>query len=141
MTTGLTPEQRTGSALPAFSRINDTALAFGASVGQPRGRHLNPLAGLLQHGPYAPYPTGDKVRVATIATVDQQQKLFDFLKRLHHPARATDRAKYVPTSLASKLHSASASKALTTSSATSDWHPTHPIRATAQLGLHRQYPW
>ncbi|MFC5494611.1 argonaute/piwi family protein [Nocardioides caricicola] len=34
--------------------------------------------------------------MATIATTDQQQRLFNFLKQLHKPARATDRAKYVP---------------------------------------------
>jgi hypothetical protein len=85
------------SALPAFSQINDAALVFGSGEGgQHRGRHSNPLAGLLQHGPYARYPTGDKVRVATIATADLQQQLFNFLKRLHEPARPTDRVKYVP---------------------------------------------
>jgi hypothetical protein len=91
-----TPVQPTSSMLAAFGRINDTPLVFGEGPGQQRGRHLNPLVGILQHGPYAPFPSGKTIRVATITAADQQQKLFSFLKRLHQPARATDRPKYVP---------------------------------------------
>jgi hypothetical protein len=96
VTTQMTPAQPTSSALAAFGRISDLPLVFGNSQDQQRGQHVNPLAGLLQHGAYAPFPMGDTIRVATIAAADQQQKLFDFLGRLHQDARATDRVRYVP---------------------------------------------
>jgi hypothetical protein len=84
------------SVLPAFTRVDDTPLVFGDQSGSGRGRHHNPLEGLIRHGPYAPYPTGDSLRVATISTVDQQQRLFDFLAKLHQSASASDRPNYVP---------------------------------------------
>jgi hypothetical protein len=84
------------SALPAFTRVDDKPLVFGTGNGGERGRQHNPLQGLLQHGPYTPLPTTERLRVATIATSGQQQRLYNFLKRLHEPARATDRPKYVP---------------------------------------------
>ena len=84
------------SLLPAFTRVVDNPLVFGTRVGSVRGRHHNPLEGLIQHGPYSPYPTGDRLRVATISAGDQQQRLFDFLRKLHQQASATDRVKYVP---------------------------------------------
>ncbi|HOW94621.1 MAG TPA: hypothetical protein PLF91_09040, partial [Mycolicibacterium fallax] len=83
-------------ALPAFCRISDTTLVFGAPPGRPRGNDLNPLLGLHRHGPYSPYPTGDRVRVATVTTGNQQKRLFRFLKQLHETAPATDRSAYVP---------------------------------------------
>ncbi len=84
------------SAMPAFARVEDSPLVFGSRTGGGRGRHHNPLEGLIEYGPYAPYPTGDVVRVATVATVAQQRRLFNFLGKLHKPAAATDRVAYVP---------------------------------------------
>jgi hypothetical protein len=51
---------------------------------------------MLVHGPYAPFPTGDRLRVATVSVPEQQQELFDFLKRLHTSAKPNDRRQYVP---------------------------------------------
>lgn len=96
MTPDPTRAQPAPSMLAAFSRISDTPLVFGDTGSHQRGRHSNPLVGLLRHGPYAPFPAGNTIRVATIAAADQQQKLFKFLNRLHDPAPATDRVNYVP---------------------------------------------
>lgn len=94
-----TPGQavRVQSALAGFSRVEDRPLVFAAiGEGQKRGQHNNPLSGLRVHGPYARFPTGDVIRVATIATAQQQKRLFQFLGRLHQPAPVSDRKQYVP---------------------------------------------
>lgn len=85
------------AALAGFMRMDDTPLVFSAT-GDRRGRghHNNPLIGLRDHGPYAPFPTGEVIRVATIATAQQQKRLFQFLGRLHGPAPVSDRKQYVP---------------------------------------------
>lgn len=95
MTTPATLVQA-GSALAAFTRIADRPLVFGTRQVPTRGRHQNPLEGMLVHGPHSPFPTGDILRVATIAVPEQQQRLFDFLKRLHNKATPNDRRQYVP---------------------------------------------
>lgn len=84
------------SALPAFTRVADAPLVFGARQGGGRGKHHNPLEGLIRYGPHTPYPMGGKIRIATISTAGQQRRLFSFLRQLHDPARAADRPNYVP---------------------------------------------
>ncbi len=85
------------SDLPAFVHVADRPLVFGGEPGLERGRRHNPLQGLVVHGPHTGHPTGQVLRIATIATQDQQARLFDFLKRLHQPANPSDRRNYVPT--------------------------------------------
>lgn len=86
-----------GSALPAYVRLPEPPLLFGTLPGEDRrGEHVHPLLGLLEFGPYGLFPTGDVVRAATICMDGQQPRLFDFLKRLHDPAAATDRKSYMP---------------------------------------------
>jgi hypothetical protein len=86
----------TGSALPAFARVVDRPLVFGTRQGPTRGRHDNPLEGMMVHGPYAPFPTGERLRVATVSVPEQQKTLFDFLRRLQKSAKVSDRRSYVP---------------------------------------------
>lgn len=86
-----------GSALPAHVRLAESPLLFGAIPGDGRrGEHVHPLLGLLEFGPYGRFPTGEVVRAATICMEGQQSRLFDFLKRLHAPAAASDRKTYMP---------------------------------------------
>lgn len=90
------PASAPSSALPAFTRVIDTPLVLGTRRGHPRGTSNNPLEGIVVHGPYSPFPTGDRLRVATISIPQQQRRLFGFLSRLHEPAKVTDRRAYVP---------------------------------------------
>lgn len=85
-----------GSALPAFTRVIDKPLVLGTRRGLSRGTHHNPLEGLVVHGPYSPFPTGDRLRVATISIPEQQKRLFQFLGQLHKSAKVNDRPAYVP---------------------------------------------
>ena len=96
MTSDGLPSRANQSALPAFTRVNDAPLVFGTRPGGGRGKHHNPLEGLIQYGPHTPYPMGGSIRIATISTAGQQRRLFGFLKQLHDPARASDRPNYVP---------------------------------------------
>ncbi|PJE06590.1 hypothetical protein [Mycobacterium sp.] len=85
------------SALPAYVRLAESPLLFGTLPGEGRrGEHVHPLLGLLEFGPYGRFPTGEIVRAATVCVEGQQPQLFKFLKKLHAPARPTDRKSYVP---------------------------------------------
>lgn len=84
------------STLPAFGRVADHPLVFGTRQGTTRGHNENPLEGLIVHGPHSPFPTGNRLRVATVSVPDQQQRLFGFLRRLHQRAKVSDRRAYVP---------------------------------------------
>lgn len=86
-----------GSALPAYLRLAESPLLFGTLPDEARrGEHVHPLLGLLEFGPYGRFPTGETVRAATVCVEGQQPRLFEFLKKLHAPAQATDRKSYVP---------------------------------------------
>ena len=56
-----------GSALPAYLRLAESPLLFGTVPSEGRrGEHVHPLLGLLEHGPYSRFPTGEIVRAATV---------------------------------------------------------------------------
>jgi hypothetical protein len=82
--------------LPAFIHVEDPPLVFGGEPGRDRGRRHNPLQGLVSYGPHTAHPHGPVLRVATVATHDQQARLFEFLRRLHQSAPPSDRRTYVP---------------------------------------------
>ena len=59
-------------------------------------RHVHPLEGLLQFGPYSSGLIPDPIRVATIAPANESKRLYDFLKELNSPAKPRERKDYLP---------------------------------------------
>lgn len=59
-------------------------------------REIHPLRGLIRFGPYSSGLVPDPIRVATIAPKNEGGRLFDFMRQLNSPARATERVDYLP---------------------------------------------
>jgi hypothetical protein len=59
-------------------------------------RDIHPLNGLLRFGPYSSGFVLDPIRVATLAPAGESLRLFDFMKGLKSPAKATERRDYLP---------------------------------------------
>lgn len=59
-------------------------------------RHIHPLRGLIQFGPYSSGMLPDPIRVATIAPHGDSQRLYDFMRQLHSPAKPNERRDYLP---------------------------------------------
>jgi hypothetical protein len=83
--------------LPPYRVLAEPLLAFGD--GQGNARHLHPLRGLLEFGPYSKsafQAFRDQVRVATICPEDTQQNVFKFLGSLQQRHDPTERPDYLP---------------------------------------------
>jgi hypothetical protein len=83
--------------LPPYRVLAEPLLAFGD--GKPEARHLHPLRGLLQFGPYsrsAFRSFRDQVRIATICPEDTQQQVFRFLGSLQQKHDPKERPDYLP---------------------------------------------
>lgn len=59
-------------------------------------RHIHPLKGLIQFGPFSKNLVPDPIRVATITPAGESSRLFNFMKELNAPAVAHERADYLP---------------------------------------------
>jgi hypothetical protein len=59
-------------------------------------RDIHPLQGLLRFGPYSSGLVPDPIRIATIAPNGESSRLYGFMKELNSPAKATERADYLP---------------------------------------------
>jgi hypothetical protein len=83
--------------LPPYRVLPEPPLAFGD--GRPQARHLHPLLGLLEHGPYSKNAFAilkPKLRVATITPEDAQAHVFQFLKSLQNEHKPRERKDYLP---------------------------------------------
>lgn len=83
--------------LPPYRVLAEPLLAFGD--GRPQARHLHPLRGLLEFGPFSKSAFStfrSQVRVATITPQDTQNKVFDFLKSLQQKHEPRERKNYLP---------------------------------------------
>jgi hypothetical protein len=85
------------SKLPPFTLLDEPVLAF--SPDDPTARHIHPLRGLLEHGPYtasAFRPFTPQLRVATVGPVSGRQKVGELMKLLRQRHEPSDRKEYVP---------------------------------------------
>jgi hypothetical protein len=83
--------------LPPYRVLAEPTLAFDAD--RDDARHVHPLRGLLEFGPYSRASFAafrDSVRVATIAPADTQQQVFDFLRSLQEAHQPAERRGYLP---------------------------------------------
>ena len=83
--------------LPPYRVLAEPLLAFGD--GRPNARHLHPLRGLVEYGPYSKSAFAtfrDAVRVATITPEDTQRSVFTFLKSLQERHEPGERKNYLP---------------------------------------------
>ncbi|MBB2780283.1 UNVERIFIED_ORG: hypothetical protein GGE55_001665 [Rhizobium esperanzae] len=56
---------------------------------------IHPIKGLLRYGPHSSGLVPDPIRVATIVPHGDQRHLYEFMRELHAPARATERRDYL----------------------------------------------
>ncbi len=83
--------------LPPYRVLAEPLLAFGD--GRPEARHLHPLRGLVEFGPYSKGAFStfrDQVRIATICPEDTQQNVFKFLGSLQQKHEPKERKNYLP---------------------------------------------
>lgn len=83
--------------LPPYRVLPEPTLAFGD--GRPRAKHLHPLVGLVEHGPFSKSAFAalkPQVRVATVAPEDAQAGVFQFLKSLQARHEPRERKDYLP---------------------------------------------
>lgn len=57
---------------------------------------IHPLRGLLKYGPYSKSFVPDPIRVATISSPGDEQRLYAFMRELPQSARANERTDYLP---------------------------------------------
>jgi hypothetical protein len=83
--------------LPPYRVLDEPLLSFGD--GRTDARHLHPLLGLLEYGPYSKSAFStfrDQVRIASICPEDTQQQVFAFLKSLQYRHDPASRKDYLP---------------------------------------------
>jgi hypothetical protein len=83
--------------LPPYRVLSEPLLSFGD--GDPAARHLHPLRGLLEFGPYSKSAFAgfrDQIRIATICPEDTQRAVFGFLGSLQQRHEPKERADYLP---------------------------------------------
>jgi hypothetical protein len=83
--------------LPPYRVLAEPLLSFGD--GHADARHLHPLRGLLEFGPYSKsafQAFRDQVRIATICPEDTQAAVFRFLGSLQQKHEPKERPDYLP---------------------------------------------
>jgi hypothetical protein len=91
-------DERLSTKLSPYRVLAEPVLAFDAD--NPNARHIHPLRGLTEFGPYSRASFAafrPSVRVATITPADTQQRVFTFLKSLQEEHNPTERIGYLPT--------------------------------------------
>jgi hypothetical protein len=97
MSTTTTSAQTLSTKLPPYRVLPEPVLAFDAE--RASARHIHPLRGLSEFGPYSRGSFAafrDSVRVATIAPADTQRQVFEFLGSLQGRHQPGERAGYLP---------------------------------------------
>ncbi len=90
-------EEQFSTKLPPYRVLPEPVLAFDAD--RSDARHIHPLSGLIDFGPYSRATFAafrPSVRVATITPADTQKDVFDFLKSLQVAHKPTERFGYLP---------------------------------------------
>jgi hypothetical protein len=91
------PSGHLSTKLPPYRVLAEPVLAFNAS--RSDARHIHPLKGLATFGPHSREMFAafrDRVRIATIAPVDTQAQVFDFLASLRQQHQPGERPGYLP---------------------------------------------
>ena len=85
----------TSAAELTHQRLAEPELTFDPDSSQ---RHVNPLAGLVMHGPYSAGLWGPEkiIRVATLGPTDARGPLKQLLEELRDPADPQERRDYLP---------------------------------------------
>lgn len=87
----------TSSQLAPFSLLDEPKLSFSPVPG--KAEDVNPLRGLVRHGPYTQHSFGmhtPAVRVITVGPRSSWQRRVELMKGLQASHKPTERAEYVP---------------------------------------------